>query len=185
MLARLAGRIGIRPRTLLIGIALPVAAIVVVIATAAVAPRDETPVILMSAFLGVAAGLASALAGVFGGVMVPGLLLLGIDPRFAAAVTLFLQVLVIPLAAGSHYRLGNFSRSVALPLLLGGMIGAFVGPFFAALLPDVVIARVVAVLIIAIGLVVLAAQRRRSFGQSWSAFREGSSYACAFRRGRV
>ena len=58
-----------------------------------------------------AAGLPSTAIGVYGGVLVPGLLLLGVDARFAAAASLFLQVLVIPLGAGAHYRMGNVSRS--------------------------------------------------------------------------
>ena len=68
--------------------------------------------IVLASLVALAAGLSSTAIGVYGGVLVPGLLLLGVDARFAAAVSLFLQVLVIPLAAGSHYRLGNFSRSV-------------------------------------------------------------------------
>ena len=74
------------------------------------------------------AGLASTSIGVYGGVLVPGLLLLGVDPRFAAAASLFLQVLVIPIGAGAHYRLGNVTRTIALPLILGGVVGAFIGP---------------------------------------------------------
>jgi uncharacterized membrane protein YfcA len=97
--------------------------------------------------------------GVYGGVMVPGLLLLGIDPRFVAALTLFLQLLVIPLAAGSHYRMGNFSRRVALPLVVGGVIGGFAGPLFAAALPKELIARLVAALIVIIGAIVLTTHR--------------------------
>ena len=57
-----------------------------------------------SRIVAVAAGLSSTAIGVYGGVLVPGLLLLGLDARFAAALSLFLQVLVIPLAAGSHVR---------------------------------------------------------------------------------
>lgn len=96
--------------------------------------------------------------------LVPGLLLLSIDARFAAAVSLFLQVLVIPLAAGSHYRMGNFSRGVAVPLLIGGVIGAFIGPFFAALLPKELIARFVAAMIILVGFVVLFTLRWSGLG---------------------
>src|SRR3972149_8340177 len=155
MLARLAARIGIRPRTLVIGIAVPLVALAVVAVTVFAAPPEETSVIVFSTLVAVAAGLSSTAIGVYGGVLVPGLLLLGVDARFAAAVSLFLQVLVIPLPAGSHYRLRNASRSVALPLLVGGMIGAFVGPFFAAALPKAVIARFVAGMIVFVGAIVL------------------------------
>ena len=95
----------------------------------------------------------------------PGLLLLGVDPRFAAAASLFLQVLVIPLGAGAHYRLGNVSRHVAVPLIVGGMAGAFVGPFFAAALPKDIIARLVAGVIVGVGVLVLATLRVGRPGQ--------------------
>ena len=92
------------------------------------------------------------------------MLLLGIDARFAAALSLFLQVMVIPLAAGSHYKMGNFSKKVALPLVIGGMIGAFIGPFFAAALPKDVIARVVAAMIVFVGAIVLATLNFKGLG---------------------
>ena len=77
-------------------------------------------------------------------------------PGIAAVASLFLQVLVIPLGASAHYRVGNVSRIVAMPLILGGVTGAFIGPFFAAALPKDVIARVVAGLIVLVGVAVLA-----------------------------
>jgi uncharacterized membrane protein YfcA len=165
LLTRLAMRIGIRPRTLLIGVAVPLVAVAVVAVTIFAAPPAETSVIVFSTLVAVAAGLSSTAIGVYGGVLVPGLLLLGVDARFAAAVSLFLQVLVIPLAAGSHYRLGNFSRNVAVPLLIGGVIGAFIGPFFAAALPKDLIARLVSAMIVFVGLIVLATLRLTGLGK--------------------
>jgi len=156
LLDRLAQRIGVSRRTLAAGILLPVIALVIIAVTTGVAPADQRATIVLASLVGVAAGLSSTAIGVYGGVLVPGLLLLGIDARFAAALSLFLQVLVIPLAASSHYRMGNFSRRVALPLVIGGVIGAFIGPFFAAALPKDVIARVVAAMIVFVGAIVLA-----------------------------
>jgi uncharacterized membrane protein YfcA len=162
---RLAQRLSVSRRTLFIGLLLPIIALVVVAITMAIAPEGERPRIFFATLVAVAAGLSSTAIGVYGGVLVPGLLLLSVDARFAAAVSLFLQVLVIPLAAGSHYRLGNFSRNVAVPLVIGGVIGAFIGPFFAALLPKDVIARLVAVMIVLVGLVVLATLRLSGLGK--------------------
>jgi uncharacterized membrane protein YfcA len=108
--------------------------------------------------------LSSTAIGVYGGVLVPGLLLLGVDARFAAAASMFLQVLVIPLGAGAHYRLGNVTRPIVVPLVVGGMTGAFIGPFFAAALPDDLIARLVAGLIVLVGLLVLATLRWGGLG---------------------
>lgn len=161
----LAARLGIKRRTLVIGLVLPLITLATVGATVIAAPASETWLIVFATLVAVAAGLSSTAIGVYGGVLVPGLLLLGVDARFAAAASLFLQVLVIPLAAGSHYRLGNFSRSVALPLLIGGVIGAFIGPFFAAALPKDAIARFVAGMIVFVGVIVLATLRFSGLGK--------------------
>jgi len=147
------------------GILLPFLAFVVIVATIGIAPSDQRATIFFASLVGIAAGLSSTAIGVYGGVLVPGLLLLGIDARFAAALSLFLQVMVIPLAAGSHYKMGNFSRKVALPLVIGGMIGAFVGPFFAAALPKDLIARVVSAMIVFVGAIVLATLNFRGLGK--------------------
>jgi uncharacterized membrane protein YfcA len=130
-----------------------------------VAPGDERTLIILSTLVAVAAGLSSTAIGVYGGVLVPGLLLLGVDARFAAAASLFLQVLVIPLAASSHYRMGNFSKSVALPLLIGGVIGAFIGPFFAAAMPKEWIVRIVSGMFVFVGIIVLATLRFTGLGK--------------------
>jgi len=163
--AALAARLEVSPRTLIAGIVLPILAILIVAIVLVVAPPQERGTILLSTLVAAAAGLSSTAIGVYGGVLVPGLLLLAVDARFAAAVSLFLQVLVIPLAAGSHYRMGNFSRAVAVPLLIGGVIGAFAGPFFAALLAKDVIARLVAAMIVGVGVVVLVTLRFSGLGK--------------------
>jgi uncharacterized membrane protein YfcA len=145
--------------------ALPIISAVAILATLVAAPVDERSTIVWATLVALAAGLSSTAIGVYGGVLVPGLLLLGVDARFAAAASLFLQVLVIPLAAGSHYKLGNFNKKVALPLVIGGMIGAFTGPFFAAALPKDVIARLVSGMIVLVGVIVLATLRFAGLGQ--------------------
>jgi uncharacterized membrane protein YfcA len=155
---------GMGPRAFLAAVVLPAACLVVVVATLVLAPPEERPLVFLGTLVALAAGLSSTAIGVYGGVLVPGLLLLGVDARFAAAASLFLQVLVIPLGAGAHYRLGNVSRSIALPLIVGGMIGAFIGPFFAAALPKDVIARLVAAMIVLVGVVVLATLRWGGLG---------------------
>jgi uncharacterized membrane protein YfcA len=162
---RLAARLEVSRRTLIAGTLLPVVAVIIVGVVIGVAPAEERGTIFFSTLVAAAAGLSSTAIGVYGGVLVPGLLLLAIDARFAAAVSLFLQVLVIPLAAGSHYRMGNFSRSVAIPLLIGGVIGAFIGPFFAALMAKDVIARLVSAMIVGVGILVLVTLRFSGLGR--------------------
>lgn len=160
-----AQRIGVSRRTLIAGIVLPIVSLIAIALTFTIAPADERGLILFSTLVALAAGLSSTAIGVYGGVLVPGLLLLGVDARFAAAASLFLQVLVIPLAASSHYRMGNFSRSVALPLLIGGVIGAFIGPFFAAAMPKEWIVRIVSAMIVFVGVVVLATLHLSGLGK--------------------
>ena len=165
-LDRLSERTGMSRAAISAGALLPFLAVVVIIATIGAAPDDQRASILFSSLIAFAAGLSSTAIGVYGGVLVPGLLLIpGIDARFAAALSLFMQVLVIPLAAGSHYKMGNFSRKVAWPLVIGGMIGAFAGPFFAAALPKDVIARVVAAMIVFVGVIVLTTLNFKGLGQ--------------------
>src|SRR5690349_17760858 len=159
-----AEKLGVSRRTLIAGMVLPLISLIVIAATFFVAPTDQRMLIILSSLVAVAAGLSSTAIGVYGGVLVPGLLLLGVDARFAAACSLFLQVLVIPLAAGSHYRMGNFSKKVALPLVIGGVIGAFIGPFFAAALPKEWIVRFVSAMIVFVGLIVLATLRFSGLG---------------------
>lgn len=137
-------------------IAIPIVCLAAIVVTGYFAPAAERPTIFWGSLVAIAAGLSSTAIGVYGGVLVPGLLLLRVDARFAAALSLFLQVLVIPIGAGTHYRLGNFSRRVALPLVIGGIVGSFAGPFFAAALPKDAIARVVAGMIVGVGALVLA-----------------------------
>jgi uncharacterized membrane protein YfcA len=160
-----AERIGVSRRTLIAGIVLPVISLIAIAVTFAVAPAEERGLIFFSTLVALAAGLSSTAIGVYGGVLVPGLLLLGVDARFAAAASLFLQVLVIPLAASSHYRMGNFSRSVAVPLLIGGVIGAFIGPFFAAAMPKEWIVRIVSAMIVLVGVIVLATLHLSGLGK--------------------
>ena len=143
---------------------LPIICGIVVLAVLVVAPGVERVPILGATLVAIASGLAATSIGVYGGVLVPGLLLLGVDARFAAAISLFLQVLVIPLGAASHYRLGNVTRTIAIPLIVGGMIGAAIGPLFAAALPKDIIARIVAGMIILVGFVVLATLRWGGLG---------------------
>ena len=148
--------VGLTIRKFLATVVLPVGGAIVIAAVLVVAPPEDRLLIFLASLIAMAAGLAATSIGVYGGVLVPGLLLLGVDPRFAAAASLFLQVLVIPLGAGAHYRMGNVSRSIAIPLIAGGMAGAFVGPFFALALPSDLIARLVAAMIVFVGVIVLA-----------------------------
>ena len=150
----------------LANVVLPIVGIVVIVGVLVAAPAEDRTLIFLGSLVAMAAGLAATSIGVYGGVLVPGLLLLGVDPRFAAGASLFLQLLVIPLGVGAHQRLGNVNRSIAVPLILGGMAGAFVGPFFAVALPSDVIARLVSAMIVFVGVIVLATLKWRGIGEA-------------------
>jgi uncharacterized membrane protein YfcA len=161
---------GLSSGSLAASIVLPIGCIVLIVGSLVLAPPSERPLIGLATMVAFAAGLSSTAIGVYGGVLVPGLLLLGVDPIFAAALSLFLQVIVIPIGASTHYKLGNFSRRVALPLVLGGMIGSFVGPFVAAwvisggALDKQGLSRFVAATIVGVGVLVLATLRLSGLG---------------------
>src|SRR4051812_21245970 len=71
VLTRFADRWGISRRSLIAGILLPIAAVVVVLISIGVAPADQRVAIVLSAVVAAAAGLSSTAIGVYGGVLVP------------------------------------------------------------------------------------------------------------------
>lgn len=139
-----------------LALAAPVVGSVIIVATLLAAADDERGALAAAAAISVVAGLSATAIGVFGAVLVPGLLLLGIEPRVAAPLSLLLQVFVIPLGAGTHALVGHVRRSIVGPLIVGGVVGSVGGALVASLVPATVAARVVAVVIVAVGLVVIA-----------------------------
>jgi uncharacterized membrane protein YfcA len=125
-------RINVGPRLFAASVAAVLLAIVVVSLTLVLAPSAERSLVAGSSLVAIVAGAALTSVGVYGGVLVPGLLLLGVHPLFAAPLSLFLQVLIVPFGAGAHVRLGNVSRPIVVPLIAGGVIGAVLGPVVAS-----------------------------------------------------
>lgn len=133
--------------------------------------------VLAAAGTGALAGLTASAVGVFGGVLVPLLLLQGIDPRAAATLSLLLQVAIIPLGAHSHYAVGNVRGSIVRPLTIAGMIGSSAGALASGLLSHDLAGRAVAIGIVLTGIFVLIdASRARSDApvRPVGAFRIGS-----------
>jgi uncharacterized membrane protein YfcA len=143
-------------RTLLV---VPVLGAVVVVASIATAPGGDRLVLVSAALVAAAAGMSATSIGVFGGVLVPGLLLLGVEPKVAAPLSLLLQVIVIPLGATSHAAVGNVQRAIAVPLIVGGVIGSVAGALLASTVPAAITSRAVAAVIVVVGLIVLATLR--------------------------
>ena len=147
-------RIDVGPRQFAATVVASIAAVVILALSLLLTPADENGLIVGSWLVGLAAGIALTSVGVYGGVLVPGLLLMGVSPLFAAPLSLFLQVLIVPFGASAHVRLGNVSKPIVVPLVIGGIIGAVLGPVVASVVDANVIAVVVEVLII-IGAVLL------------------------------
>lgn len=137
----------------------PMVGAAVVIVAIASAPGADRLGLVAAALVAAAAGLSATSIGVFGGVLVPGLLLLGIEPRVAAPLSLLLQVIVIPLGATSHLAVGNVRRGITAPLIGGGIIGSVAGALLASTVPSDIAARAVAAVIVVVGVIVLATLR--------------------------
>jgi uncharacterized membrane protein YfcA len=157
--APLAIRFARNPVVYRVLLGVPVLGALAVIATIATAPAGDRLVLVAAAAVAAAAGLSATSIGVFGGVLVPGLLLLGVEPRVAAPLSLLLQVIVIPLGATSHAAVGNVQRAIALPLIVGGVIGSVSGALLASSVPAAITSKAVAAVIVIVGLIVLATLR--------------------------
>ncbi len=85
---------------------------------------------VFAAVLGFIAGLASGLFGIGGGtVFVPSLaVFLGLDIVTAVATSLFVMVPTTLVGATKHWLQGNLHPELALPLILGIIAGAQIGP---------------------------------------------------------
>ena len=125
-----------------------IGAIAILVLSLLLTPADESGLIVGSWLVGLVAGIALTSVGVYGGVLVPGLLLLGVHPLFAAPLSLFLQVLIVPFGASAHVRLGNVSRPIVVPLVIGGVVGAVLGPVVASFFAPETIRIAVELLII-------------------------------------
>jgi uncharacterized membrane protein YfcA len=148
-------RIDVGPRLFAASVAAVIGAVLVVTLTLILAPAADRSFVFAASLIALVAGAALTSVGVYGGVLVPGLLLLGVHPLFAAPLSLFLQVLIVPLGASAHVRLGNVSRPLVVPLVVGGVIGAVLGPVVASFFEADVIRLAVEVLIIASAILLL------------------------------
>ena len=148
-------RIDVGPRLFAASVLAVIVAVAVVTLTTVLAPADDRGLILSASSIAVVAGAALTSVGVYGGVLVPGLLLLGVHPLFAAPLSLFLQILIVPFGASAHVRLGNVSRPLVIPLITGGIIGAVLGPIVASFFSADVIRLAVEILIIVSAILLL------------------------------
>lgn len=148
-------RLEVGPRLFAASVAAVIIAVAVVTLTIVLAPAADRGLVVSASAIALVAGAALTSVGVYGGILVPGLLLLGVHPLFAAPLSLFLQVLIVPFGAGAHVRLGNVSRPLVIPLVFGGVIGAVLGPVVASFFSADAIRLSVEILIIVSAILLL------------------------------
>jgi hypothetical protein len=106
------------------------------------------------ALIGLAAGLLAGLLGVGGGIlMVPAMvLLLGFDQHVAQGTSLLVIIPAALTGSYTHYRNGHLVLREAMILAIGGIIGAAVGALFALSIPEDLLQRMFAGLLLVVGL---------------------------------
>lgn len=115
----------------------------------------------LETLLGIVA--VGAIGGYLGGIVgagigatvVPGLILLGVNPTVAIGSSLLLHTLISPLGGVYHHKLGHVRRKILLPLALAGMLGAFVGASIATQLPSKELTTLVGVSTMVAGLLIV------------------------------
>jgi len=115
--------------------------------------------------LGALAGVLAGLFGVGGGVLfVPALsLALGLDQLTAQATSLLAMLPVVAVGTWRQRRYGHVRLRPALVLGLGGIAGVTAGGFLAIAMPEHVLERLFAVLLLAVAAqLVLRALRPRA-----------------------
>lgn len=106
---------------------------------------------LRSVGVGFAGGLAGGLiAGAIGLISVPLItLLLGLPIHQAVATNLFQTIFTAASGARIHHRLGNVNHHLAIPLLIGGLIGAPFGALTSISLPEAVLRWLFVIILLA------------------------------------
>lgn len=130
---------------------------------------------LISALVGVFAGLLAGTLGLGGGVVVvPALLYLfrgmGFDDQTLAQQAVATSLATISItsvsAIASHYRLRLLRATLVRRLVPGVAVGAFLGALLASALPGMVLMRLFGVLAIAVALQMLLSGRRKQMAGS-------------------
>ena len=106
---------------------------------------------LLALVLGLAAGIVAGLFGVGGGILfVPTLVLLGLGQLEAEATSLLAILPTVAAGTWSQHRYGNVRWRAALAVGLGSLGGVAVGVAVAESLPEDVLRRLFALLILAV-----------------------------------
>lgn len=131
------------------------------------------------AFAAVAAAafLCGSLGLGLGAVLMPALILLGIEPRVAVASSLIAQLVTVPLGGASHASFGHVRARIVAPLMGAGFLGTFAGAQFSISIGQFLLTILTAVSTIVIGILVLTrtvleigAGRKDERAVRWQAF---------------
>jgi hypothetical protein len=125
--------------------------------------------IALALALGLAAGVFSGLFGVGGGILfVPALVALGLGQLEAQATSLLAILPTVAAGAWNQRRYGNFRPRLALELGVMSIAGVAVGAVVAISLPEIVLRRLFAVLVLLVAarLALRTYRTRRSYPQS-------------------
>lgn len=87
----------------------------------------------------------------YGTISVPLLLLLGIPPIYTVPAILLSKTILGVLSGGVHQMVGNVQRRVALPLIITGILGTFLGVPLTVFLPDREVSALIGIILMTIG----------------------------------
>lgn len=97
-----------------------------------------------------------ALGMAYGVICTVSLLLVGLPPTSASAITHTAECVTTGFSAIAHHQLGNVHRQVFFGLLLPGMIGAIAGVLLLTHVPAEIIKPIVGLYLLAMGFIVLS-----------------------------
>ncbi len=102
-----------------------------------------------------AAFLCGSLGLGFGALLMPALILLGIEPRVAVASSLIAQLVSVPLGGASHASFGHVRARILAPLLCAGFLGTLAGVEFSISIGEFLLTILIGASTIVMGLLVL------------------------------
>ncbi|MFQ5988710.1 MAG: sulfite exporter TauE/SafE family protein [Candidatus Methylomirabilales bacterium] len=115
-------------------------------------------------FVGLASGWVMGIsAAAWGALSVPLLILFGVEPLVAITSSLAASIVLSVFGGLTHWRYDRSRVAPLLPLLLGGVAGAFLGSFLSPALPTQTLRFLIGLMALSIGIVTLL----RKNGNGW------------------
>jgi uncharacterized membrane protein YfcA len=122
------------------------------------APHWDVRLAVSTVAIGLVVGFLSSFFGIGGGlIVVPFMLLvMNVPPKIAAATSIVFITCSTPVGVVTHYLAGDIDWALAIPLVVGGLVGGTAAPVISARLrsPHVVNLLMVVLILAAAGLVV-------------------------------